>query len=270
MIKAVVFDWAGTVIDYGCRAPAAAFMEVFRQKSIEISIEEARGPMGMAKFDHVRELLKLERVQQQWQDLHGCLPEERDAEELYRRLEPEMAKAVAKYTTLVPGVAHLAEQLHSDGIKIGTTTGYVRSMMEPLIPEAARQGFRPDAIVCSSDVPSGRPAPWGIYLNMQQMKTYPLSLTVKVGDTLADIREGLSADMWVVACTRSGNELGVSEEETRKMNPAILNKKLREAESKFLSAGAHYVIEGVWELGPVLEKISIRVREGEKPPGKPS
>ncbi len=269
MIKAVVFDWAGTVIDYGCRAPAAVFIEIFRRKGIELSFEQARGPMGMAKIDHVRELLKLEKVQEQWQDRYLSLPGEKEVEALYLQLEPEMASVVTRYSKLIPGVADLTMELQSREVKIGSTTGYVRSMMEHLIPEAEAQGFRPDAIVCSSDVPSGRPAPWGVYLNMQLMNVYPLSQTVKVGDTLADIREGCNADMWVVGCTRSGNELGLSEEESRKMDPALLKEKLRKAESKFLDAGAHYVVEGTWELLPVLEEIGERIRSGEKPPSRP-
>lgn len=30
-VKAVVFDWAGTAIDFGSRAPLMAFLEMFKQ-----------------------------------------------------------------------------------------------------------------------------------------------------------------------------------------------------------------------------------------------
>ena len=48
-VDAVIFDWAGTVVDFGSRAPAGAFVEVFRRHGVAISIAEARGPMGSEK-----------------------------------------------------------------------------------------------------------------------------------------------------------------------------------------------------------------------------
>ena len=48
-IKAVIFDWAGTVIDCGVFAPAGTFVEIFRQEGVPITDEEARGPMGQHK-----------------------------------------------------------------------------------------------------------------------------------------------------------------------------------------------------------------------------
>jgi phosphonoacetaldehyde hydrolase len=45
-IKAVIFDWAGTIIDHGSRAPTEAFREIFRRSRVPITADEARGPMG--------------------------------------------------------------------------------------------------------------------------------------------------------------------------------------------------------------------------------
>jgi phosphonoacetaldehyde hydrolase len=265
MIKAVIFDWAGTVIDYGCMAPAAVFIEVFKNKGIHLDLNEARGPMGMAKIDHVRELFKINRVRQEWEILHSRSPGDADVAELYSQVEPAMTRIVLEYSDLVPGVSDLVNHLREKGIKIGSTTGYVESMMKELIPIARKQGFTPDAIVCSSEIPSGRPAPWGIYLNAQKMNVYPLSRMVKIGDTVADIHEGLNANMWTIACSRSGNELGLSKEESEQMDPEVLNPILSRAREKFLSAGAHYVIEGVWECQPVLDDIEKRMKAGAVP-----
>jgi phosphonoacetaldehyde hydrolase len=162
----------------------------------------------------------------------------------------------------------VVENLKGKGIKIGSTTGYVESMMTELIPKAAEQGFTPDSIVCSSEVPIGRPAPWGIFLNAQRMNVYPLSEMVKIGDTLADIQEGLNADMWTIACTKSGNEIGLSEKQVSQLDPVELKSRIKTAEKKFIEAGAHYVIEGVWDCIPVLEEIESRIKYGDKPPKK--
>ena len=65
-IKAVIFDWAGTTVDYGCMAPVQAFVEVFKQYGIEPTMEEVRKPMGMLKIDHIRTMLQMERIRGLW------------------------------------------------------------------------------------------------------------------------------------------------------------------------------------------------------------
>lgn len=51
MIEAVIFDWAGTTVDYGCFAPVKAFMEAFAHHGVPVTMEETRKPMGMLKRD---------------------------------------------------------------------------------------------------------------------------------------------------------------------------------------------------------------------------
>lgn len=60
--EAVIFDWAGTTVDYGCFAPVQAFIDAFKASGIEPTVEEVRGPMGMLKIDHIRTMLKGERI----------------------------------------------------------------------------------------------------------------------------------------------------------------------------------------------------------------
>jgi len=71
-VKAVIFDWAGTVVDYGSLAPMGAFVETFEQFGVSITIDEARGPMGMAKRPHIAALMALPRVAQAWADKYGA------------------------------------------------------------------------------------------------------------------------------------------------------------------------------------------------------
>ena len=58
-LKAVILDWAGTTVDFGCFAPAGVFVEVFKRKGVEITMDEARGPMGLHKKDHIRTVAKM-------------------------------------------------------------------------------------------------------------------------------------------------------------------------------------------------------------------
>ncbi len=67
-IAAVVFDWAGTIVDFGCFAPTVSIVETFAERGIQITLAEARGPMGLEKKEHLRRLLDQEGVRRQWRN----------------------------------------------------------------------------------------------------------------------------------------------------------------------------------------------------------
>lgn len=258
-IKAVIFDWAGTIIDYGCIAPTQVFIEVFRRKEILLSIDEARGPMGLAKKDHVRELFRLETVQKQWIAEFGRTPSEADVEEIYAELKPALAMIVKNYSDPIPGATKLIDRLKKQGVKVGTTTGYVSEMMNNLLPIAFANGLKPDSVVNSSEVLAGRPAPWMIFRNCEKMNVFPLSQMVKIGDTVADIQEGINAGMWTIGLTKSGNEVGLSADDAENADQIWLMEKIALAGKKLLNAGADYVCEGVWDCWPILEEIDRQI-----------
>jgi len=258
-IKAVIFDWAGTLIDFGCIAPTQVFVAVFSQRGIFISVEEARGPMGLAKKDHVRALIRLKSVEQQWEQKYGIHPDESDVEAIYADLNPALAKIVSNYSEPIPGAIALIKSLKEQGIKVGTTTGYVDEMMENILPITTAAGLIPDSIVNSSDVSVGRPAPWMIFKNCERMNVFPLSAIVKIGDTVADIEEGINAGLWTIGLTASGNEVGLSLTEMETADTMWLKGKLALAEQKLIDAGADYIAEGVWECWPILEEIDRHI-----------
>src|SRR5271156_5823604 len=103
-VKAVIFDWAGTVVDYGSLAPMGAFVETFEQFGVSITIEEARGPMGMAKRPHIAALMALPRIAAAWADRHGRAPAEADIDAVYAAFVPKNIAVAARYATLIPGV----------------------------------------------------------------------------------------------------------------------------------------------------------------------
>jgi phosphonoacetaldehyde hydrolase len=164
-IAAVIFDWAGTLVDFGCFAPTVSIVEVFAGRGVALTMSEARGPMGLEKKEHIRRLLALDSVGDQWREATGTEPRAEDAEALYEELEPRLAEAVKRSSRLVPGTLQLADELRAWGTRIGSTTGYMRPLMDILTAEAARQGFTADAMVCPSDVPAGRPFPWMCFRN---------------------------------------------------------------------------------------------------------
>lgn len=264
-IKAVILDWAGTSVDYGCVGPARVFVEVFKKWKIDVTIAEARGPMGLAKRDHTKALLALPEVKKQWETIYGSVPTESDVDNVYSDLEPVMAEIIKDFAAPIPGTPEFLKELKTRGIKVGSTTGYVAGMMEKLIPESAKLGFTPDSIVSSSEVPQGRPAPFMCYLNAVKLNVFPFSQMVKIGDTVADIGEGLNAGMWTIGLTKSGNEVGLSLEEIETFDPVKLKILIDSATAKLKKAGAHYIVEGIWDCLPVLREISERIAAGHMP-----
>jgi len=264
-VRAVIFDWAGTTVDYGSLAPVDAFIELFRRHGVAVSAEEARRSMGSYKKDHVRLILAMEPVAQQWQRLHGLSPSAEDVELLYREFIPLQTEVIGRHADVIPGVAETMKWLRQQGIATGSTTGYTREMMAPLLPRAAAAGFSPDSTVCADEVPAGRPAPWMAITAAMQLGTYPMEACVKVGDTLVDIAEGLNAGMWTVGVTKTGNELGLTRAEVEALPARDLASRLQAASDHLLGAGAHYVVEGVAQLPAIITEINQRLACGERP-----
>ncbi|OCA92259.1 phosphonoacetaldehyde hydrolase [Pseudobacillus wudalianchiensis] len=259
-IKGIIFDWAGTTVDYGCLAPVQVFVQIFKEKGIDITIEEARKPMGLLKIDHVRALTEMPRIKEQWNTVHGCNPEEKDIQEMYDRFEEELFAILPNYATPVPGCIELTEKLRYRGIKIGSTTGYTAEMMKIVAAEAKKQGYSPDYLVTSDEVPAGRPYPWMCYANAMGLGIYPMSSMIKVGDTVSDIYEGKNAGMWTVGVILGGSELGLSEEEVKTLEVDELDRRFQEVKKRFMEAGADFTILELDELETVIDKIEFEQR----------
>ncbi|HEY9576451.1 MAG TPA: phosphonoacetaldehyde hydrolase [Pseudobacillus sp.] len=262
-MEAVIFDWAGTMIDYGCFAPLAVFKEIFKKRGIDVLDEEAREPMGLQKREHIQEMCSMHRINQLWKDLYGRGPEERDIDALYTDFEPMLFSILPAYSNPVPAAVELVERLRKAGIKIGSTTGYTSEMMAIVKQEAKKKGYTPDSLVTSSQVPAGRPFPWMCYQNAINLGVYPMHRIVKVGDTVSDIKEGINAGAWSVGVIKGSSELGLREEDVQAMEPEILTEKMESVAQKFKKAGAHYVIESIGELDELLPRINLRLASEE-------
>jgi len=264
-VRAVMLDWAGTTLDYGCFAPAVVFVEVFKRRDVPISVEEARIPMGAHKKVHIRQLTQLPDVTARWQKTHGKAPTEEDVESMFQEFIPLQLECLAEYADLIPGTLEAVAALRERGCKIGSTTGFTGEMMELLMGEAKRRGYEPDSTVCATDVPAGRPEPWMCLRNAENLGVYPMEACVKVGDTLPDIEEGLNAGMWTIGLAKTGNELGLNEEGIAALDPADLERRLALAYKRLHQSGAHYVVDGIEGVPPLIEAIEARLAAGERP-----
>jgi phosphonoacetaldehyde hydrolase len=264
-LKAVVLDWAGTAVDYGCFGPVVAFREVFRTRFIEPTVEEVRAHMGMDKMEHLKAISAMPRIRKLWAAIYGKDPADADFQEMHRHFEKIRMSTLHRHSELVPGLLETVSSLRGMGMRIGSTTGYNELGAKLMRAEAARHGYWPDCIVNASDVPAGRPHPWMCFRNAMELGTYPMSAMVKVGDTPLDVLEGLNAGMWTVAVTTSGNEMGLTHEDVQNMNAAQLANRVRSIRKRMEAFGAHFVIGDIRGLVAVIEEINQLLTEGLRP-----
>jgi phosphonoacetaldehyde hydrolase len=264
-IKAVVFDWAGTMVDFGCQAPVHALLAAFGAEGVGLTEAQARRDMGRAKRDHVQALLAYPEVARAWSEARGAAPTEEDAERIYRALEPLMAEAAAKFTDLIPGAAAVATSLAARGVRIGSGTGYTRQMMAQILPRAAAQGYAPEVVICASETPSGRPSPLMLWQALVSLDAWPARLCVKVDDAEVGIEEGRAAGCWTVGVAASGNGVGLGLEAYEALEPTDRRARAGLAGKALLQAGAHLVIDTVAELPAALAEIEARLAAGQAP-----
>ncbi|MBW6529070.1 phosphonoacetaldehyde hydrolase [Sphingomonas sp. RHCKR7] len=256
-LKAVVFDWAGTMVDFGSRAPVIALRRTFAAAGVAIEEAEARADMGLAKGDHIRAILRAPRVAAAWRATHGAAPGESDAVALLAALTPAMREAARRTARLIPGAAEVVAGLRAAGVRIGSCTGYTREMMADILPAAAAQGYVPDHLVCAGETPSGRPSPLMLWHNLIALDAWPASACVKVDDAAVGVAEGRAAGAWTIGVAATGNALGLDEAELAALDLSDRTARIAAAAATLRAAGAHAVIESVADLPAALAELPI-------------
>ncbi|WP_417735757.1 phosphonoacetaldehyde hydrolase [Rosistilla oblonga] len=260
-IRLVVFDWAGTTIDFGSQAPAAAFTSVFAARGIEVSGDESRAPMGLNKREHLIAMLRQPEIAKRWRDVYQKDWTDDDIDAMYHEFVPLQLKAIEQFAQLVPQLTETVQQLRDRNLQIAGTTGYFRAAAEAVADRAAAAGFVPDTNICADDVPQGRPAPWMIYRAMERLGVYPPSAVVKVGDTVADIQSGLSAGCWSIGVCDSSSLTGLSVEQFAALTEDQRRDQLAQTAAAFRAAGSHAVIDSIADLPALIDTINARSLE---------
>jgi phosphonoacetaldehyde hydrolase len=253
-IKAVILDWAGTMTDFGSIAPVTAFVVAFKTFGLTPTIEETRLPMGLEKRRHIETMLKGERLLAEWWQRYDRAPYEKDITLIYKAFEPALLKVLPYHAALLPGAAEVVCRLRKMDIKIGSTTGYTRNMMDILAPLAEKEGYKPDCIVCPDDVGGlGRPLPYMLWRNLEKLGVRSVKEVVKAGDTVADIEEGKNAGCLSIGVIKGSSILGFSEKEFDS-RPDI-EENMGRAREQFLRAGADAVIDSISVLPDYIETL---------------
>ncbi len=264
-IRAVIIDWAGTTMDFGCMAPAVVFRKVYEKAGVPISMEEARAPMGAHKKVHIGLISEIPSVRRRWVDAHGSEPTDKDVDKMFEDFVPMQEACLSDYSTLIPGTLDVVSECRKRGYKIGSTSGYLPGMLAINLKDAKKQGYVPDATFGASDVPRGRPFGHMVLRNILELDVSPVQSVVKVDDTLTGIEEGLNAGGWGVGLAISGNEVGVALDEWNAFSEDEKQRHRDRIYPTMYQRGAHYVVDSIADLMPVFDDIEARLKRGEKP-----
>ncbi|CRI56228.1 phosphonoacetaldehyde hydrolase [Pseudomonas sp. CCOS 191] len=264
-LQAAILDWAGTVVDFGSFAPTQIFVEAFAEFDVQVSIEEARGPMGMGKWDHIRTLCDVPEIAERYRKVFGRTPSDDDVTAIYERFMPLQIEKIALHSALIPGALDTLTGLRKDGLKIGSCSGYPKVVMDKVVELAARNGYVADHVVATDETPNGRPWPAQALANVIALGIDDVAACVKVDDTVPGILEGRSAGMWTVALVCSGNALGLTWEGYQALSAEKLESERKRIHAMFAGSRPHYLIDTINELPEVIADINRRLAKGEMP-----
>ena len=264
-LRAAVLDWAGTVIDFGSRAPVLAMEEVFCAEGLPIGEDVIRRFMGMAKREHVTAMLSEPETASRWRTAKGVAWSEHDVDRIMTALEPAMAAAASRCAVLIPGAVEAVDALRARGLAIGSTTGYTRTMMGAIVERARAQGYAPDTIVCAGETHQGRPAPLMVWKALVDLGVWPAAAALVADDAPVGIESGRHAGCWCVGLAGSGNGLGLDEATFTQLSQDERKRRMGPAAASLTAAGADFVIATLSDLPDVAAEIDMRLAAGGKP-----
>ena len=267
----IMLDCSGTTMDRYVDAPAIVFVEVFKKYGVEITMPEARGPMGLRKDLHIKAITETASVRERFIAKIGREPGQADVDAMFAVFVPTQLALLRNgtYHTLLPGVVKLCKEWQKQGIKIGVTTGFTRDMLDILLAGAATQGFVPDVRCAGDDVEMPRPTAYMVIKNLERLGVYNLEnamlRTIKVDDTVSGAGEGAPL-CWRVAVSKWSNYVADSWDAVRRMSAAELAARERASKEKLVKeSGAHYVVDDLQDMPAVIADVNKRLANGERP-----
>lgn len=206
--KLVVFDIAGTTVNDPGNV-AGSFIQSFRDNGIEVSEEEVNLVMGFRKDEAIEIVLDRKNISYNRELIDKIHQSFVDNMISFYKNDPDLFA--------LPGVEDTIQQLHEEGLKIALNTGFSRDITEVILSRINwKENGWINFVVCSDEVPEGRPASLMIEKIMHQLKVTDPSSVVKVGDTEVDILEGRNAKCGLVVSVTTGS---YTREQLRSFHP---------------------------------------------------
>lgn len=194
----VVFDIAGTtVVDPG--NINVTFRKAFFNAGYDVAPAAIDAVMGYRKIDAIKIILEQQGVSPA---IFTSL-----AEIIHNDFSTSMVRLYRqdKHVLPQPFATAVFEELQNRNIKVALNTGFTRIITNAVLD---RLGWLQlpliNTVVCSDEVPEGRPQPYMIQSIMQQLDIADAQKVIKIGDTKVDIEEGRNANCGLVVAITTG------------------------------------------------------------------
>ncbi len=256
-IEAVIFDWAGTLIDFGSLATIEAMKKVFLKRGVNISKNIIKVNMGIKKSKHVQKLLDKPVVKRQWIKIFKRNYNGKDVVKISNELDQQLLKEVKKHFNIIPNAKKIFKILKKNKIKIATTTGYSTEIFKVIKRKAKKNGLTTDNDVCVDQVKKGRPNPDMCLKNLKKLKINNYNNCIKIDDSLAGITEGKKSNMITVGLSMTGIQLGLKYRDYLKLTKVMRKYHSKKISKDFFSVGSDYVVNDLFDFQKVLEKYNI-------------
>ncbi|WP_104090807.1 phosphonatase-like hydrolase [Arthrobacter sp. GMC3] len=188
MIELAVFDMAGTTVDdHGI--VYVALQDAVEETGATVSPGDLQEWMGADKVSAIKALM----------ERGGQKPTEERVSAAFARFREILADRYARTPPVaLPGVEQAIAVLRGRGIRVALTTGFDDDVAYPLLESlgwGVGEGVASmiDAVVTTTDVAAGRPAPFMIHHAMEKTGIHDVRNVLAAGDTAVDLQAGRNA-----------------------------------------------------------------------------
>jgi phosphonatase-like hydrolase len=217
----VVFDMAGTTVsDKG--NVNKAFRDALAEENIMVGMEEVNTLMGYRKIEAITRMVVKQLTSLTTAEQTALIEKIHDR---FNRIMVDFYQSDADLQPL-PFAEELFRTLQDRGIKVALNTGFTRVITDAILQRLGwNQTPMIDTVICSDEVPEGRPYPYMIQSVMQKLGITDTQQVVKVGDTEVDVNEGRNAGCGFVAAVTTG---AYTREQLLEYRPDVIIDSLQE------------------------------------------
>jgi len=192
----VVFDVAGTTLQDDGDQVARSMVAALEDNGVTVSLRDVDAVMGLRKPVAIAQLLEAAR---------GHAPEQAEVSTIHDRFRSAMIQHYleAPGVSAMPAAEEVFSSLRTRGVRVALDTGFDRAILDAVIDRLGWLSML-DATIASDEVERGRPYPDMIQALMARLDVQDISRVCKVGDSLADIEEGVNAGCGLVVAIRNG------------------------------------------------------------------
>lgn len=264
MIRCVIFDLGGTLIDKYSMSPLVNLRKAFSYQKINLCNSLITKDMGMKKLDHIYALSKEDEFKNQFKQVYKRHHEETDLYDIYNIFSSLQRQSLRTKVEIIPETKKAINILKERDIKIGITTGFSKDQMNIALDLLHKHDIIPDSAVSStcfynSGKPMlSRPSPYMIYNIMDELQINNPKHVLKVDDTCVGIQEGKNAGCLTVGVARWSINMNIySEEEKSQLTDTIIQEKLTKSRKMLLTKDPTYLINTLDELQHCLDPLYL-------------